>query len=524
MKDTRHKGLLLLDRRAFLRATSLTAAGLVVPSWLTGCGDDDGRARSTPTATPTNTATPTATPTLTPTATPTATATPTPTPTPVPLQFDPSKPWWLQNDFDPVFDELISPDLEVRGTIPRQLNGLYVRNGSNPQHADSPHWFFGDGMVHGVRLQDGQALWYRNRYVQTPLYEAGVGFNGLPPTAGNNQSNVSLVFHAGKLLSSGEVGFPHEINPSDLSTIGVHDFDGLLNTSFTAHPKIDPVTGDLHFFGYWFVPPYLTYHVADRSGRIISSQEIPVAASTMVHSFAITDRDAIFWELPVVFDLEAVINGDIPFRWQPEYGARIGVMPLGGLASEIRWVEIDPCYVFHEVNAHRLGDEIVIDVCRHDTMFGDVDLAQTDLDIRRWHINTAGAQLAFRDEIVAERLFELPSHDRRYTGRRNRYGWFADTRRHPLTLDFAGTARIDYSTGDIRVWNPGPTRHAGEAFFVPGGAAEGEGWLLTFVFDHATGTSDLVILDAQHVEDGPVAEIRLPRRVPHGFHAVWVPS
>jgi carotenoid cleavage dioxygenase len=176
------------------------------------------------------------------------------------------------------------------------------------------------------------------------------------------------------------------------------------------------------------------------------------------------------------------------------------------------------------VNAYRAGDEVVIDVCRHNQMFGGEEFGQTLLRIHRWRVNTAGTDLTFRDEIVTDRPLELPSHDRRLTGRPHRYGWFAHTRPHPDTLDFAGTGMIDYHTGAVRIWDPGGARHANEAFFVPGGSGEGEGWLLTFVWDHVADVSDLVILDALDLEKGPVAEIRVPRRVPHGFHAAWVPG
>lgn len=482
------------DRRAFLRLSALGAAGLTLPSsLLTGCGDEGGT-----------------------------------TSVGTPLTLDPTKPWWLQNNYDPVFDELSVTNLTWSGKIPKELNGLYVRNGSNPKHSNSPHWFFGDGMLNGVRFESGKPVWYGNRWVRTPLYENDINFGdpNTPPLGGNNQSNVSAVYHAGQLYTSGEIGYPYRINPSDLSTIGEFNFDGKLTTSFTAHPKIDPVTGYMHCFGYWFLNPFLMYHVVDTNGRIIHSQAIDVAASTMMHSFAITDRDVVFWELPVVFSLEDALNGVAnPFHWQPEYGARIGIMPLGGLASEIRWVDIDPCYVFHEVNAYRDGNDVVVDVCRHNDMFADgQDIGDSILKIHRWRINTGGSQLAFRDEVVTDNQFELPSHDRRFSGRRHRYGWFAHTRDNPDTVDFAGTGRIDYDTGRISVWEPGITRHSNEAFFVARGSGEGDGWLLTFVHDHSDNTSVLAILNAQHVEDGPVAEVHMPRRVPHGFHATWIPA
>lgn len=478
-----------LGRRAFLERAALLGAGFALPpALLSACGNESIG--------------------------------------PVAEPFDPAVPWWLQADFAPVFDELDVFDLEVRGRIPAGLDGLYVRNGSNPQKADSPHWFFGDGMLHGVRIGGGRALWYRNRWIRTILYENGISFGdpSTPPVGGANQSNVSAVWHAGRLLTSGEIGFPYRIDPRDLSTVGVHDFGGALKTSFTAHPKIDPATGHLHFFGYWFAAPFLTYSVADATGRVISSEPVDVKATTMMHSFAITERDTVFWELPVLFSLEEAIAGSTnPFHWNPGYGARIGIMPLGGRTADIRWVEIEPCYVFHELNAFRDGDDVVIDVCRHPDMFTDRDLKDSEGDIRRWRVSTTGAG-RMREEIITDAAFELPQADRRFTGRRHRYGWFSSTRDNPNTVDFAGTGMIDYQTGRIETWDPGATVHAGEPFFVPGGAGEGEGWIFTFTYDHRDGRSALAILRALDIASGPVAEIVLPRRVPYGFHGVWIPG
>ena len=490
MKQRIRRPATTIDRRTFLRGSAALAAGFLLPSpLLSGCGGNGSGANA------------------------------------VALEVDPSIPWWRQNDFGPVLDELDVAALRVHGAIPPQLDGLYVRNGSNPQNADNSHWFFGDGMLHGVRLQNGKALWYRNRFIRTPLFENGTSFpDAGAPLGGNNQSNVSAVYHAGRLLTSGEVGAPYRIDPSDLSTIGVEDFGGLLNTSFTAHPKIDPATGWLHFFGYSFVPPYLTYHVADETGRILHSQEVPVRGATMIHSFAITERDVVFWELPVVFDLGAYAETGWVFRWDDDYGARIGVMPLGGPAAEIRWVEIEPCYVFHELNAFRDGDDVVIDVCRHPRMMDGERFGSYPVRLHRWRIDTAGESLSFADAVTEDRMIEFPVHDRRFSGRPHRYGWFTTLREHPDTVDPAGVLRLDFATGRVDEWDPGRNRHAGEPFFVPGGAAEGDGWLMTYVYDHAGDASRLVILDATRVGRGPVAEIEIPRRVPHGFHGVWVPA
>lgn len=441
--------------------------------------------------------------------------------------YDPDRPYWLQGNFAPITTEVDALDLRVEGAIPSDLSGLFVRNGSNPATGDSPHWFLGDGMIHGIALEKGRATWYRNRYVRTPLYEkrGGMLSNGAPGMA-NNQSNVSCIAHAGRLFTSGEVGWPYEIDPTDLRTVGPYDFGGTLRTAMTAHPKIDPATGHMHFFGYGFVPPYLTYHVADATGALVHSTEIAVKGPTMIHDFAITEHEAVFWEMPVVFDLqEAIRGGQFPYSWDPGYGARIGILPLGADGAAIRWVEIDPCYVFHGVNAWRDGAEIVLDVCRLPSVFeaGTEDLGRNE--IHRWRVDTAGAALTFRDEVVTDIQMDLPSIDRRYTGREHRFGWFANVDHDgDYGFEFAGVTQWDYATGQATTWDPGPNERAGEAVFVAADRGEGQGWLLTYAYDRTRDTSDFVVLDASDLAKGPVARVQLPQRVPYGFHGVWVPA
>lgn len=510
----------LVERRTFLARTILAATAVAgtggLAALLDGCSSsatDTARGPSTSVATPTGTA-------------PVGT---------IPVEaFDPDRPYWMQGNFGPVAVETTAIDLPIEGSIPSELAGLFVRNGSNPATGDSPHWFLGDGMVHGVRLNRGKAEWYRNRYVQTSLYKSGKGGLSAPPGGASNQSNVSAFVHAGKLLTSGEVGFPYELSPTDLSTVGAYDYGGQLHTAMTAHPKIDPATGKLHFFGYGFVPPYLTYHVAGADGRLEYSEAVTVSGPTMIHDFAITESDVVFWELPVVFSLEDAVRaingglggGQFPFKWDPSYGARIGVMPLGGPTSAIRWVEIDPCYVFHGTNAHRDGDHVVLDVCRMPSMFGP-DGDQGKNSLRRWTVDTSAPALTFSEQTLNDVQMDLPGIDRRYVGRAYRHGWYPtidDSGAFPF--EFAGLNHVDHVTLAQDRWEPGPSYRAGEVVFVAASpkANEGEGWLLTYAYDKTTGRSDLIVLDAQKVAAGPVAKVHLPVRVPYGFHGWWLPD
>jgi carotenoid cleavage dioxygenase len=498
-----------LHRRAFLRhsarlALALGSSGAV----LAACGDsgsDGERARSVPSS-----------------AAPPTTLSPE----------EAAKPWFLRGNFAPVPDELELTDLQVRGAIPDDLSGLYVRNGSNPLPGVAPHWFLGDGMLHGVLLDDGKAAWYRNRYVQTALLAAGGGLAAAgAPGGAASLSNVSVIHHAGKLLSLGEVGLPYEIAPADLSTAGPYDFGGKVTGNVTAHPKIDPATGYMHFFGYNFTAPFLMYYVADANGALVSAEGVEVGAATMIHDFAITDRDVVFWEFPILFDFERAVemvrdpqSTIMPFVWEPSYGARIGVMPLGGPASAIRWVEIDPAYVFHGINAYRDGDEVVVDVCHLDSVFEGGSALGPPPTLHRWRIDTAGASLSFRDEVLSDRPADLPSIDRRRAGRAYRHSWRVEVTPRTDTVEMRGVVHHDVRTGEDRRYDPGPARSSGEWLFVPRGDAEGDGYVLTFVYDAASDTSDLVILDAQDVAAGPIAEVPLPARVPYGFHATFVPT
>ncbi|MFD7101612.1 carotenoid oxygenase family protein [Streptomyces celluloflavus] len=428
----------------------------------------------------------------------------------------------LAGNFAPVTDELTAYDLPVTGAIPPELSGWYLRNGPNPKDADSPHWFFGDGMVHGVRLEGGRAVSYRNRWVRTSTFTDGVRVRGEDGqrdlTAG--AANTHVVRHAGRTLALVESSFPYEIDcrpGHELETLGVHDFGGRLTTAMTAHPKTCPTTGELHFFGYGGVtPPYLTYHRADAAGELVISRPIDVPGHTMMHDFHLTARHVVFMDLPVVFNRD---RPGMPYGWEPEYGARLGVLRRDDPYGEVRWLPIDPCYVFHALNAHDDGDQrIVLYVSRY-AEYGD----NVPAFLWRWTLDLASGTVT--EEQLDDHFTEFPRVDDRLAGQEARFGYAASGLSLGADRNPGALLRYDLHTGAVARHDFGPGRIPGEAAFAPADDRPGgPGWLITYVYDATTGTSDLVVLDAEDISADPVATVPLPQRVPYGFHGNWIPD
>jgi len=433
-----------------------------------------------------------------------------------------SAPWFLRGNYAPVQNELTEFDLPVTGAIPPSLAGRYLRNGSNPQSDTAGHWFFGDGMVHGLRLEGGKAAWYRNRFVKTTKFTGGLESTDIEtmmdPTA--SAANTHVLAHAGRIWALEEGHLPYELSP-ELETMGCENFGGKLTTAFTAHPKLCPETGELHFFGYSPVAPFLTYHVLDAAGALVHSAEIKVPAGTMMHDFMITRDHAIFMDLPVVFDFS---NPAAPIRWDDNYGARIGIVPRMGTNDDIRWFEVDPCYVFHPLNAYVEGDQVICDVGRHASMWKDSMDDGTPSYMHRWTFDLASG--AVSEQQLDGDSHAFPRVDDRVIGLKHRYGWGIAPRDggKGVLVDPGTVVKWDFQTGTQQIYDFGPNSFPGEFVFVQDddNAGEDEGWAMGLVYDQSTETSDLVILDATAPGSDPVARIHLPQRVPFGFHGSWV--
>ncbi|QFU94691.1 carotenoid oxygenase family protein [Amycolatopsis sp. YIM 10] len=457
---------------------------------------------------------------------------------------------FLDGNFAPVSREHTITELRVTGHIPDHLDGRYLRNGPNPLSEVDPatyHWFMGDGMVHGVRLRDGRAEWYRNRWVR-----AGTSLG----------PNTNVIGHAGRTLALIEGGVPNFELTDELDTVGACDFDGTLPGGYTAHPKRDPETGELHAVSYFFGwGNKVQYSVIDAAGRARRAVDIEVTGSPMMHDFSLTEKHVVFYDLPVTFHTgEAVAasvppllrtpaklvmsalvgkvkvpdpvsamlrerisgNAGLPYRWNPDYPARIGVMPREGGNGDVRWFEVEPCYVFHPMNAYDDGDSIVLDVVRHPKMF-DSELrgpAEGPPSLDRWTVDlTAGKVL---EERLDDQGQEFPRVDERLVGRPNRFGYSVSTR--DGSKSSGALLKHDLWNRSVRRREFGEGSQVGEFVFVPStvDAGEDEGVLLGFVYDATTQTSDLTILDAGTLET--VGAVHLPDRVPNGFHGNWDPA
>jgi carotenoid cleavage dioxygenase-like enzyme len=452
-------------------------------------------------------------------------------------------------------------DVAVVGEIPRDLNGTLYRNGPNPQFSPrgSYHFFTGDGMIHAFRFEDGRCD-YRNRWVRTPRFvaerEAGEPLfgnlftnepgdpraEGLPA----GPSNTNVVWHGGRLLALVEGGLPPvELDPETLETRGVWDFegrlrrpidpelarameidapDGTVDGIFTAHPKIDPESGEMLGFGYAAIPPYLMYHVVSADGKLLRSEVIDVPFPSMVHDFVTTREHVIFPIFPATLRAERIALGEPVLGWEPDLGTQIGVMPRDGGNADVLWFETDPCYVFHPLNAHTDGRRVVAELAQYPrlplALPGDTGAFGVHARLVRWTIDLDAGTV--KQEPLDDRPIEFPRLDERRSGLAYRFGYAAGEGGDAVQ-GLTALLRYDLRSGACEAHRLREGASAGEPIFVPrsAGAPEGAGYLLSLVFRPGERRSDLLILDAEHVAGDPLAVVRLPHRVPAGFHGNW---
>ena len=286
----------------------------------------------------------------------------------------------LTGNFAPIRMECDLDDVIIRGEIPRDLSITYYRNGPDPQFSPKGdhHWFAGDGMLHMFVIEDGRVR-YRNRWVRTAkwqlerqqrrsLYNPFNPMENDPVTQGvedDGLANTNVVWHGGKLLALEEGHAPFAIDPQTLASEGAWRFGGEFEGPMTAHPKMDPKTGEMLFFGYMvggMFSPGMSYQTVDASGALTRSERFEAPFASMVHDFITTDEHVVFPIFPATGSMERAMSGQPPLAWEPDKGTHIGVMRRDGSVAEMRWFETDPCYVFHPMNAYTEGNRIIAHV------------------------------------------------------------------------------------------------------------------------------------------------------------------
>jgi carotenoid cleavage dioxygenase-like enzyme len=434
---------------------------------------------------------------------------------------------YVTGNFGPVEIETTTFDLEVVGRIPEALTGRLLRIGPNPVgdiDLAHHHWFVGTGMAHGLRLRDGKAVWYRSRFVKDAAMAAAFGQQPITgPGQGHRDRSVNTNFMSvgGKLCAIVEAGnLPVELD-YELESVARTDFSGTLEAGFTAHPKYDPLTGEQHALAYEPGEP-VRYISVGRDGRATTKARIDLPHMPLIHDVAFTAAFIVVPDLPVTFQPENA-RAQFPWIWDERRDSRIGLLPRDGDATRIQWFEAPRCFIFHFVNAYDEGDLTIIDLVRHPRMF-DADHNGPNEGVPvlvRWTLDRRSGRLS---EIGIDDFGnEFPRINGRFGGQAYRYAytahWGQDVR-------FGPAMKHDMISGTTETHDYGPDRVTLEPVFVRrlDAKAEDDGWIMSYVFDGNRNLSDVVILDAQDFGGDPVATIRLPVRVPFGFHGGWAPD
>ena len=443
---------------------------------------------------------------------------------------------YLTGIHTPMNQELTLDSFTITGRIPAELNGRYIRNGPNPatevNHA-AYHWFTGSGMVHGIKLQDGKAVWYRNRWIKTDKVANALGIDKTPgPRHGQLDAvNTNVLGHAGETWAIVEAGgYPVRIN-EELETIAVDPFGGTLKGSFSAHPHLDTDSGEMHAICYEATDPNTLRHVVvDTTGKIRREVPIRVQDGPSIHDCMITKNYVIILDLPVTFSMKTLLAGhNFPYAWNPTHKARIGLLPKEGGNDDVIWCDVAPCYVFHPCNGFETDDgKVILDVCAHDTMFADSKIGPDSAKVpfERWTIDPV-TQTTERNVIDSDSQ-EFPRPNEMLMGKPYRYA-YAMALLEGFGVDSATQSRLfkhDLDAGTRQVHDFGHGRIPGEFVFVPksNASAEDDGWMMGYVVNMAEETTDFVILNAADFAGAPQAVIHIPHRIPPGFHGNWVPS
>lgn len=449
-------------------------------------------------------------------------------------------------------------ELEYTGELPPELAGALYRAGPEPQfppRAGDDIYINGDGMVSMVAIANGHVD-FKTRYVRTDKLRRErqarrALFGGYrnpwtddPAVAGMDRttSNTSTLWHAGRLFALKEDGLAHELDPLTLATRGKWDFGGRLRSrTMTAHPKIDPVTGELVFYGYAAggeTTSDIAFCLADAKGQLTREDWFLPPYASLIHDWAVTEHHVVFAIMPVTTDQERVKAGGPRWAWDGSLPSTyVGILPRQGPVSDIRWYEGPPLWSFHTMNAFEEGDRVHVDLCVADAgPFPTVDGGfpapdQVRQYLTRWTFDLSRRGGEFGQERLWHLQMDFPEVDQRFQARPYRHGFMlARDLDRPINPElgkgvfFNTLAHIDHDTGAVQSWYAGDDRGLQEPVFVPrsDGALQGDGWLLSMVNRWPADGTELVVVDTRDLTAGPVATINIPVHIRPTFHGCWV--
>lgn len=457
---------------------------------------------------------------------------------------------FLEGSYAPVAEERVIhfDEIQVEGTMPQDLNGVYVRNGPNQRHepVSQYHRYDGDGMLHALHFDNGRVT-YRNRWIRTgPFLEEektghgiyqgmlGDGRNVHPEMPVKDTSNTDVVLHAGNIVTMWYLsGDPYLVDPITLETKGEFNFNGSRTTPISAHGKTDENTDEFMFFDYGREAPYMHYGTVNGDGDLTTFMPVELPGPRMPHDMWISSKHSILHDLPLIWDETAFKAGRVKLRFEESWPARFAVIPRHGSADDIRWVEFEPCYILHTINAWEEGDWLHMTGCRikpYQSANGEPDLQsivtimgrhKLNACLYRWSVNLKTGET--REGLIDDRWnAEFPTWNNRFMGSSMKYAYMTHIVTEPL-VHFAGLIKYDMDTGESQYYSDGDGYTYSESPFAPADNATSEdhGYLISFVRNSADEKSEVHIFDARDIEPGPVCKLTLPCRVPEGFHATW---